>query len=211
MSETAPPACAPLCNEDNVNPVDRPFAGMYSHGWQVTGDIATAATLVLVPAGLIIGEPNRYVWGDLLVVGEAVLVTSALQVPLSYALGRPRPRVYGTEAPLDERDDANAARSFFSGHVANCVAGTMVASTALRRLGKRELSWAVLGVGLAGSAVVGISRVAAGGHFPSDVVVGAAVGAGVGLMIPALHDQQLQVQPIAGPQTGGVAIAGMWR
>jgi hypothetical protein len=156
MNETAPPACAPLCNKDNVNPVDRPFAGMYSHSWQVTGDIATAATLVLVPAGLIIGEPNRYVWGDLLVVGEAVLVTSALQVPLSYALGRPRPRVYGTEAPLDERDDA-------------------------------------------------------GGHFPSDVVVGAAVGAGVGLMIPALHDQQLQVQPIAGPQTGGVAIAGMWR
>jgi membrane-associated phospholipid phosphatase len=211
MNETAAPPCAPLCNKDDVNVIDRPFAGMYSRSWQITGDIATASTLILVPAGLVLGEPNRHVWGDLLVVGEAVMVTSALQVPLSYATGRPRPRVYGTEAPLDDRDDANAGRSFFSGHVANCIAGTMVAATALRRLGKRELSWAVLGVGLAGSAVVGISRVAAGGHFPSDVVVGAAVGVGVGLAIPALHEQKLQVQPMAGRQTGGVAIAGMWR
>jgi membrane-associated phospholipid phosphatase len=208
LDETGPPACAPLCDKANVNAFDRPFAGNNSHAWQVTGDISTAATLLLVPAGLILGERNRYVFADLLVVGEAVLVTSAIQVPLSYAVERARPRLYSADTPLEDRTDANSGRSFFSGHVANCLAGTMVASTALRRLGHRTLGWTVLGVGIAGSAIVGIARVGAGGHFPSDVLIGYAVGAGVGIAIPAMHDAQLAISPMAGPQTGGVSVAG---
>src|SRR5581483_2288430 len=110
--------------------------------------------------------------GDLLVVAEAALVTAAIQVPASYAVGRPRPRVYGESAPLDERNDANAGRSFFSGHVANCVAATRAA---LARLHHPRLAWAAFAAGMAGSALVGVARVAAGSHFPTDVAVGVAV------------------------------------
>ena len=127
------------------------------------GDITVATTLILVPIGLIVAEPRWRILGDLVVIGEAALLTSAIQVPLSYAVDRPRPRVYGEKAPLDQRDDANAGRSFFSGHVANTLAVTMVTSTALRRLDHPNLAWAVLGVGIAVSLLVGISRVGAGG------------------------------------------------
>jgi len=208
LDETAPPACAPLCDRSKVNAFDRPFAGVYSRSWQRTGDIATLSTLLLVPAGLLLGEPSLGGLADLLVVGEAVLLTSALQVTASYMTGRPRPRVYGDEAPLDDRNDANAARSFFSGHVANCLAGTMVATVALRRTGSPRLAWTVLAVGLTGSVLVGISRVAAGGHFPSDVLIGYAVGAGVGIAVPALHDAGIQPSPIALPSGAGAAITG---
>lgn len=208
LDETAPPACAPLCDRSHVNAFDHPFAGRYSATWTTVGDVATVATLVLVPAGLLAGEPTRGGLGDLLVVGEAVLITSALQVQASYAVGRPRPRVYGENAPLDERNDANAARSFFSGHAANCLAGTMVASTALFRTGHRGWAWAVLSVGLAGSALVGISRVAGGGHFPSDVLVGYAVGAGVGIALPALHTRKLELGPLADARSPGLAVSG---
>jgi membrane-associated phospholipid phosphatase len=208
MNETGPPACAPLCDSANINRIDRHFAGYYSESWTRFGDITTASVIVLVPAGLVIGEWSRGGFKDLVVVAEALLLTSAIQVTTSYAVSRPRPRVYGEEAPLDERNDANAGRSFFSGHVANCVAATMVANTALRRTGHPSMAWAVLGVGLAGSAVVGIARVEGGGHFPSDVIIGYAVGAGIGIALPALHERQLQAAPLAVPGAAGVSVAG---
>jgi membrane-associated phospholipid phosphatase len=208
LNESAPPPCAPLCDPANVNPIDRPFAGVYSESWGSVGNIATLSVLVLVPAGLLLGEPSRGGLGDLLVVGEAVLLTSAIQVTASYATNRPRPRVYGDEAPLGERSEPDAGRSFFSGHVANCLAATMVANTALRRIGRPRLAWLVLGSGLVGTTLVGIGRIASGAHFPSDVVVGYAIGAGVGIAIPALHDLKLQASPLALPGAAGVTVAG---
>jgi membrane-associated phospholipid phosphatase len=208
MDETGPPACAPLCDSAKVNSLDRHFAGNYSETWTRFGDITTASVLVLVPAGLLIGEPSRGGLKDLVVVLEAVLLTSSLQVTTSYAVSRPRPRVYGEEAPLDERNDANAGRSFFSGHVANCVAATLVVNQALRRTGSPRLAWAVLGVGLGGSALVSVARVEGGGHFPSDVIIGYAVGVGVGIAVPALHDLHLQAAPLAVPGAAGLSVAG---
>jgi membrane-associated phospholipid phosphatase len=210
IKEGAPPWCSPVCDKSNVNPFDRPFAGLYSRNWQRVGDVATISTMLAVPAMVIVGEPSLGGLGDLLVVGETALVTSAIQVPVSYAAGRPRPRVYGTEAPLSERNDANAARSFFSGHVANTLAVTLATSTALRRIGKPRFAAWVLGLGVAGSAVVGISRVAAGSHFPSDVLVGYAVGVGTGIAVPALHESKVGVAPLVGRETGGLAITGFF-
>jgi membrane-associated phospholipid phosphatase len=206
-NETAPPACAPLCDRADVNAFDRRFAGWYSKTWTTVGNVTMVAVFVLVPAGLLVGEPSRGGLGDLLVVGEAVLLTSALQVTASYAVGRPRPEVYGEEAPLAERSSADAGRSFFSGHVATCLTATIVATTALWRMDRRRLGWAVLSVGLAGSALIGVARIAGGGHFPSDVLVGYAVGAGVGIAVPALHDLDLRAAPLALPDTAGISVA----
>lgn len=208
MGETAPPPCAPRCDPTRVNAFDRPFAGRYSTRWQTVGDVATAATLVLVPLTILAGERAGDGLRDILVVAEAALVTSAVQVPLSYAVARPRPRLYGDSAPLSERDDANGGRSFFSGHVANCVAATIATHGALRRLRRPKLAWTALVVGMGGSALVGVARVGAGSHFPSDVLVGALVGTGIGIAVPALHTAQLQVAPLASSNGAGLTIAG---
>jgi len=77
----------------------------------------------------------------------------------------------------------------------------------LFRTRHRTLAWTVLASGLTGSALVGVSRIAAGGHFPSDVLVGYAVGAAVGIALPALHPLNLQVRPIADAHTQGLALA----
>jgi membrane-associated phospholipid phosphatase len=208
MGETPKAACAPLCVPARLNAFDRPFAGLYSTRWQTVGDIATVSTLVLVPLALMAGEGAGNGVHDILVVAEAALVTSAIQVPLSYAVARPRPRLYGDRAPLNERDDANGARSFFSGHVANCVAATVATTAALRRLRRPRLAWTTLAVGLTGSALVGVARVGAGSHFPTDVLVGVMVGAGVGIAIPALHTANLQVAPTASQDGAGLMVAG---
>ena len=210
LSEAGPPACAPLCDRANVNALDRWAAGNYSPTWGTVGDIATAGVLVLVPLSVIVGEGGVDGLNDYLVVGEAALWASAIQVPLSYAVGRPRPRVYGESAPVNERDDANAGRSFFSGHVANCVAVTVATARTYQRLGRTTLAWTALAVGLAGSALVGVARIGAGSHFLTDDLAGAAVGAGVGIAVPALHGSRVHLAPLAGATGGGLAMTGIF-
>ena len=208
MSEAPGVACAPSCDKSNINRLDRFAAGFYDPAWGTVGDVATASTLALPLLAVLLDEGWANGLNDDLVVAEAALVTSALQIATSYAVGRPRPRVYGDEASLESRSDANAARSFFSGHVANTVSTSMAALRTFQRLGKPGLGWAIFGAGMAGSALVGVSRVAAGSHFPSDVLVGAAVGLGVGLAIPAMHDRALRVVPVASTDYAGLLMRG---
>jgi membrane-associated phospholipid phosphatase len=208
MDEAPGVACAPSCDKSKVFKLDRFAAGWYDPQWGKVGDIATASTLVapLLVVALDQGVSNGL--NDDLVITEAALMSTALQVTMSYAVGRPRPRVYGDEASEDSRSDANAARSFFSGHVANTVAVSVATFRTFQRLGKPGLGYAMLGAGLAGSALVGVSRVAAGSHFPSDVVVGAMVGAGVGLLLPAMHDSPVRMVPVASMDYAGLLIRG---
>lgn len=208
MSEAPGVACAPTCDKSKIFKLDRFAAGYYDPAWGTVGDIATASTLV-APL-LVVALDQGLVKGlnDDLVIAEAALISSALQVTVSYAVSRPRPRVYGDEAPLESRTDANAARSFFSGHVANTVATSVATFCTFQRLNKPGLAYAMLGLGLAGSALVGVSRVGAGSHFPSDVVIGAMVGAGVGVALPALHDAPVRMVPVASSDYAGLLVRG---
>jgi len=211
LNEAPGVACAPRCDRSHVNAFDRPAAGLYHPQWSTPGDVATAATLLLPATVIVIDEGLADGLNDDLVVAESALVSSGLQTMLSYAVARPRPRVYSDDAPLASRSNANAARSFFSGHVANTVATSVVALRTYQRLHRPALGWTLLGVGLAGSGFVGFARIASGAHFPSDVAVGAAVGVGMGLALPALHDTPLRMAPYASREGGGLLLSGTLR
>jgi membrane-associated phospholipid phosphatase len=201
--------CAPKCDRKQINRFDRWAAGNYDPTWTTVGDIATVSTLVVPLVVVVADEGFANGLNDDVVLAEAALVTSAAQVTMSFAVARPRPRVYSDRAPLDERTDANAARSFFSGHVANTMAASVAALRTLQRLRQPVLGWTTFGAGLAGTGLVGVSRVLSGAHFPSDVVVGAALGAGIGLALPALHDRPIRVEPIAGDGYTGLLLCGV--
>jgi membrane-associated phospholipid phosphatase len=203
-------ACAPDCDRSKINRFDRPAAGLYDSSWSTVGNVATATTMAM-PIVFILADQG-FVDGlnDDLVVAEAALLSSALQVTMSFAVSRPRPRVYGSEASLESRSNANAARSFFSGHIANTMATSVAALRTYQRLRRPVVAWILFGVGAAGSTLVGISRVAAGSHFPSDVIAGAAVGAGMGLALPAVHDSKTRFTPYASHDTAGLLVRGAW-
>ncbi len=140
--------------------------------------------------------------------GEVTLEAfSALQVPTGYAIGRPRPYVYGDRAPLKDRTSPDAGRSFFSGHVANTTAVTVAAACTFERLHHPALAWTTLVLGMVGSAFVGVTRVVSGNHFPTDILAGAAVGAGAGVALPALHSAQLQLAPAATDGASGFRVS----
>jgi membrane-associated phospholipid phosphatase len=58
-------------------------------------------------------------------------------------------------------------------------------------------------------SIIGATRIAAGQHFPSDVLVGAAAGTAIGLLIPWLHrrSSRAQLSVTATPQSFGLALA----
>src|SRR5262249_20290271 len=108
---------------------------------------------------------------DTTVFAEALLVNGALVTATKYTVQRPSPRVY-SPALLAVVSSPSDYRSFYSGHTSTTFAALTAASmTWTLRHGATWWPWVVTGV--VGSSV-GLERIFAGRHFPSDVLVGAA-------------------------------------
>lgn len=187
--ETAAPSCGPECTRDRLWFLDKPVAGIWSPTWARISDVTVATTFVGAALVLALSEPLGNAANDGLVVAEAAVSSIALAIMSNTGVRRPRPFAYGTEAPLEERLRGNAALSFFSGHTAGAFATTWATFHTLRRLGRHTAAWITLISGLALSSFVGVGRVLAGQHFPTDVLAGALVGTSVGFLVPALHGQ----------------------
>jgi membrane-associated phospholipid phosphatase len=188
--ELAPPHCAPRCSPERLPAFDRVTAGRYDQHAGVVSDVAILLTLA--GGALTAGLDGGLV--DVLVAVEAVLVSSAITVPMTMAVRRPRPFVYGEKASIDERNAGGAALSFPSGHTANAFAAAVAVFHGVHaRHPDSSLPWLVLGVGLALSTTVAFGRVIGGEHFPSDVVAGAAIGSAIGWLVPELHRRRVDV------------------
>lgn len=172
-----------VCRRDDVNPVDR---------WVVGNDSAAAglASHLLVGAALaapVVWEQRDLGWTkpfleDMVVYAEVLAINSALGNIARYGAGRARPDAYLKPQPVTRSSEFE---SFYSGHTANIVAGLSAASmTYGYRYGPHLWPW-LLTAG-AGAAEGGL-RIAAGRHFLTDVLTGAAVGAAVGTIVPWLH------------------------
>src|SRR5690606_15433283 len=102
--------------------------------------------------------------------------------------GRGRPYVYGDEASMEQKTSPEASLSYFSGHTAFSFAmSTSLFWTVNRRHPGSAFAWATLGIGTGVAGFVGTARTLAGRPFPTDARAGAAAGAGIGTLIPALR------------------------
>jgi membrane-associated phospholipid phosphatase len=207
--DLGPAYCAPLCDPKTVNAFDRPFAGRHEPGWTTAGTIVAGIMIAAAPSMLFSLESPRNGANDLVVVGQSVLFSNALGVIFNVGVRRPRPFLYGGQASLEDRLDTNASFSFYSGHTAASFAATIGTWRTLDRLHvDRKWKWLALSVGLAGSSFVAISRVAAGDHFPSDVIVGAGMGTSFGFLMPALHDGGISITPTYTADAWAISAVG---
>jgi membrane-associated phospholipid phosphatase len=102
---------------------------------------------------------------------------------------RYRPLAFYEELDLEERQSGNQRNSFYSGHVATTATGAFFVAKVLH---DHHPEWGAKRVWLfAGAAVpttvVGALRLRALKHFPTDLLIGGAIGAGMGVLIPELH------------------------
>ncbi|QHL91365.1 phosphatase PAP2 family protein [Sphingomonas changnyeongensis] len=146
----------------------RGSAGLHAPGlWLVVtglGDWPARVAVALAAAALLVRRHRRRA---ALVMLLTLLVQTLANSALKWAFGRPRPDLF---AHLDHVSDL----SYPSGHAAQTACVWLLAAL----LVDRRLAWA--GVPLV--VAVGVSRVALGVHWPSDVLGGWLVGAGWALI-----------------------------
>jgi len=209
--ETPPAWCAPLCDASRVNAFDRPTAAVYRPAWARVTDV-TVATLVVTPIVVMAADEGvANMLSDLVVVAETQLIASGFASLTSAAVRRPRPYMYSEAAPLADRQQADGAFSFFSGHTTNAFAASLVLySTLKRRHPDSPAANIALSGTLAAASLVGTGRILAGKHFPTDVFAGALVGSSMGILVPALHASGLSVSPAPVGGSPGLSVSGFW-
>jgi len=101
---------------------------------------------------------------------------------------RPRPYTFNRDVPLSLKRIKNARRSFFSGHTSFAAANKYFTAKVFSDFdpSSNAKHWVWTGA-IVLPAITGTTRVLAGKHYWTDVIVGYAVGAGIGLLIPQLN------------------------
>lgn len=154
------------------------------------------------------GGSWRGYWEDVVVMAEAVLASGAINEVVKTAASRPRPRVHDLPSGSPDLADADSYTSFYSAHTSNAfAAGMAYAFTFAHRHPDDPMRWAVYGGAVAVGASVGALRVAAGAHFPSDVIVGAVAGTAIGTVVPWLHLRSPTTTLAVAPTGGGAVVA----
>lgn len=177
-----------LLDQVRIRSLDRLAIGQSSVGARRASDVLLRGSLLL-PLGLLADEGSRQEFG---LVGlmwlETLLLTNGITDLAKSRAQRSRPYTYNPFTGEELLLDTEARLSFFSGHASNTAAMTFFTAQTLVHnrpdMQGKGLVWASAATV---PAVMGLLRVKAGKHFPTDVIVGYAVGALIGWAVPKLH------------------------
>ena len=167
------PTCAP-CDPATVPGIDRWAASTVKRGWDAASSVAEF--------GLMAGT-----WYELykLPNGTERLAASVEAATWNFGVTRLAKAVFNRNRPVLYTEDAIGAqekvtshRSMYSGHTSTSF--VLATSYVLSMSHKKGLGrfWPLIA-----AAGIGAMRVAAGKHFPTDVLVGAVMGSGTALVI----------------------------
>jgi len=184
------PSCAP-CDPASLPGVDR---------WAlrpVSATVGAVSNLALVGVAgsaaflSVYGLPGAQARGNAAVLANSMAWTAATTEWLKVIVRRKRPVLYtsDTSGATAAATDRGNQESLPSGHASVAFA----AATTYWMLARREhLPHGTRNTILLYAGAVGVAalRVAAGKHFPTDVVAGAALGSAVGWLVPTIHPAQ---------------------
>ncbi|UYZ58825.1 phosphatase PAP2 family protein [Hymenobacter latericus] len=201
---------------DDVNRFDRFAAGNYDPTAKRISDYpfyaSFAAPLVLALAD---GDVRSKAGQVGVLYLETLSVTGALFTVATAAVPRSRPLAYSTnpELTISQRGNNNSTNSFFAGHTAATATNTFFVAKVFHDFhpesAARPYVWAAAA---AVPAAVGYLRLKAGKHFLSDNLVGYAVGAASGILVPQLHKKNrngFSVVPMQGLNANGYSYGGL--
>ncbi len=167
------PTCAP-CDPATLPGIDRWVVSTEGTEWDGVSDVA-----ILALAGgtwyelYNLSNGNAHGAASL----EATAWTFGVNQLAKAIINRNRPVLYSEDA-IEVQENVNSHRSMYSGHTS--VSFALGTSYFLSMNQKRGLgrSWPLIS-----SAAIGAMRVAAGKHFPTDVLVGAVLGTATAIVI----------------------------
>jgi len=201
-------------NKNDLPSYDRFSAGYYSETAQTVSDLLCYPSLVIAPGLLALNPAIRSRYGQVAALYlETMLATDAIFTTTVGNVSRNRPYLYGTEGG-DGRNGKIATNSFFAGHTAHTATATFFAAKVFHDFNPGSAAepfiWTAAAVL---PAAVAYSRIEAGKHFLSDNVVGYALGAAMGIVVPQLHKKTsgrgMSLLPMQGQNVNGYAYSGL--
>ena len=188
-----------LNDRENINGIDRWAAGNFSESANGLSDIPFYASFAFPFALLIDDHTNDHGWQMLALYVEALSTTGAMYSITASFVNRSRPYVYTDEREMGKRLSSNGQRSFYSGHAGATATATFFTAKVLTDfhpdMKGKGFIW---GTAAALPAAVSYLRIQAGRHFLTDVVLGYALGAATGILVPQAHkkkDSKLSLIP----------------
>jgi hypothetical protein len=206
------PAQLAAKTRDKIPFFDRGNAGYYSKKADDASYIPFQASFVMPVLMGLINKNERQKFGQLMVLyTETMAIAGAAFTMTTGNVYRSRPYVYNTTLDETFRKEKDSQRAFFAGHTAATAAATFFMAKSFADFNPNSKAkpyvWAFAA---AVSAVVGYLRYKAGMHFLSDNLLGYAVGAGAGILVPQLHKikgmRNVTISPAAGYGSNGLAM-----
>lgn len=190
--------------ENKLFPWDRPIAGRYNKN-------AITASEWIVGLGVapfVLGSVSAYrgdaTWGEFgafsLMLVEALAIQNGVNVAVRSLELWPRPYIYGTSTEAlnaKEKAKGEAYGSFFSGHASAAFTIAVFTSEWFSEIYPastcKNIVWAST---LSMAGFVGVLRIAGGKHYPSDVIIGSLVGAGISYGVIQAHKKPLKIEDV---------------
>ncbi len=189
-----PALASGVCDPQAILRLDRKAMPPYWGGASLTSDVLLLS-LMATPIGYAgiraaaddrVDEPGETFGASTAVAMQAYGATLLATNIMKVLFRRPRPFTYDDAFSQEERFDGDARLGHPSGHTS--LAFTAAAALSVMLLNELDDDVAV-GLGIAGgylaASTVGYMRMAAHKHFLTDVVMGAALGAGMGYLVTA--------------------------
>lgn len=182
-------------DRSDINAFDRPATERWNNDLGEISDF-TRNILLVAPASIFAFQTVNKDWKNAFIYGfmyfETSLLTWGLTDLTKVTVKRKRPYLYNTNIPIEERiekiNDENVFDSFYSGHTAIAfAAATFFSKTFTDIHGKGMWSKVIWASSMSIAATTGYLRYASGNHYPTDIIVGAIVGGGIGYAIPLIH------------------------
>jgi membrane-associated phospholipid phosphatase len=158
------------------------FAVLPSAFWFAVTLLGDSAVLLpLIALGSVRGRPK--VWAATL---ASVPAGGLMSAAVKHWAGVPRPAAVLDPALFNVIGPVLQFNSFPSGHTISAFAAAAAVLATCAPRPRQGRDWALIAGGLSAAAVVALSRVAVGAHWPLDLAAGAAIGWLAGLSGAAL-------------------------
>ncbi len=174
----------------SIPSIDRHVVNNWSlRAHQTSDDFLRTSPVVPFALPLLAGSSSRHKMStSYLIVVEGLLTTYTITELTKLLAKRKRPYVYGRSAFEGNRFTREAQKSFFSGHTSMTAVSYFLGAKMFNDFypdsNWKPVVWTTAAII---PAITGWKRVQAGKHFVTDVLIGYAVGAAVGILIPAIH------------------------
>ena len=173
-------------HSDDVNSFDRLIMNPYSKTLDYAGTGFTA--LMLLTPSVMFAAPKEDYWKIGLEYAETIALAYGAKELIKMNVSRARPYMYFNGAPVDKFEDDDWDDSFISGHTTLSFAAASFTTFMYCQYfpDSRFKPLVIAGSYSLAAATAGL-RIASGNHFMTDVLCGAAVGTGIGFLVPLVN------------------------